>query len=63
MTYDSIATFSQVTSLLLFIAFFIGVLVYVFWPGNRQRFEAAQQSALGLPTKPAKSPTKQEGQS
>lgn len=59
MTYDTIATFSQVTSLLLFIALFIGVLVYVFWPGNRRRFDDAQHSALGLPKDAAKAPTKQ----
>ena len=48
MTYDTIATFSQVTSLLLFIALFIGVLAYAFWPGNRQRFEKLQRAALDL---------------
>ena len=48
MTYDTVATFSQVTSLLLFITLFFGVLVYAFWPGNRRRFEAAQRDALDL---------------
>ena len=61
MTYDTIATISQVTSLLFFIALFIGVLVYVFWPGNRQRFDDAQRSALGLQKNPAKSQAKQRG--
>ena len=48
MTYDTVATFSQVTSLLLFIALFFVVLAYVFWPGNRQRFDDIQRRALDL---------------
>jgi len=48
MTYDTIATLSQVTSLLMFIAMFIAVLVYALWPSNRPRFEAAQRRALDL---------------
>ena len=48
MTYDTIATISQVTSLLLFIAMFIGVVVYALWPSNGQRFEDAQRQALDL---------------
>lgn len=48
MSYDTVATWSQVTSLLLFIAIFGGVLVYAMWPSNKARFEAAQRSALDL---------------
>ena len=48
MTYDTVATFSQVASLLFFIAMFIGVIVYTFWPGNRQKFDEAQRKALDL---------------
>ena len=48
MTYDTVATFSQVSSLLLFIALFIGVVAYAFWPGNRQRFDRIQHTALDL---------------
>ncbi len=48
MTYDTVATFSQVASLLFFIAMFIGVIVYAFWPGNRQKFDEAQRKALDL---------------
>ena len=59
MTYDTVATFSQVASLLLFIALFVGVLAYAFWPGNRRRFDAIQRRALELNnTKPG-----DEGQS
>ncbi|HWE16253.1 MAG TPA: cbb3-type cytochrome c oxidase subunit 3 [Hyphomicrobiaceae bacterium] len=53
MSYDTVATFSQVTSLLIFIVLFAGVLAYAFWPRNRARFEAAQRRALGLDWKPA----------
>ena len=38
MTYDTVATFSQVTSLLFFFALFIAVVAYAFWPGNRGKF-------------------------
>jgi len=48
MTYDTVATFSQVASLLFFIAMFIAVLAYALWPGNRRRFDAAQRKALDL---------------
>lgn len=48
MTYDTVATFSQVVSLLMFIAMFIAVLVYALWPSNRGRFEAIQRCALDL---------------
>jgi cytochrome c oxidase cbb3-type subunit IV len=48
MTYDFVARFGQVTSLLLFVGIFLGVLAYVFWPGNRRRFDEAQKRALDL---------------
>ncbi len=48
MTYDTVATFSQVASLLLFIALFFVVLGYALWPKNRERFEKAQRAALDL---------------
>jgi cbb3-type cytochrome oxidase subunit 3 len=48
MTYDTVATISQVTSLLMFIAMFIGVLAYALWPANGPRFDEAQRSALDL---------------
>lgn len=48
MSYDTIAQFSQVTSLLMFIVMFLGVLAYALWPKNGPRFEAAQRRALDL---------------
>jgi len=53
VTYDTIATISQVTSLLMFIAMFAGVLAYALWPKNGPRFEDAQRRALDLGHKPA----------
>jgi cytochrome c oxidase cbb3-type subunit IV len=48
MTYETVATISQVSSLLLFIALFVGVLIYAVWPKNKPRFEDAQRRALDL---------------
>jgi cytochrome c oxidase cbb3-type subunit 4 len=50
MSYQLVAQISQITSLLMFIALFVGVLAYAFWPGNRDRFEKAQHNALDLET-------------
>jgi cytochrome c oxidase cbb3-type subunit IV len=53
MTYDTVATISQVASLLMFIAMFVGIVVYAVWPANRARFEKVQRHALDLDrTKP-----------
>ena len=52
MSYETIATFSEVTSLLMFIAMLAGVLAYALWPKNGPRFEDAQRRALDL-NKPA----------
>lgn len=48
MTYETIAAFSQVTSLLMFIAMFAAVVAYALWPANGQRFERIQHRALDL---------------
>jgi cytochrome c oxidase cbb3-type subunit IV len=48
MSYDSVATVSQVTSLLMFIGMFAAVLAYAFRPSNGARFERAQRAALEL---------------
>jgi cytochrome c oxidase cbb3-type subunit 4 len=46
MSYESATTLSQIIALLLFMGLFIGVLVYVFWPGNRKKFDAAAKLPL-----------------
>ncbi len=48
MSYEQVAAITQTTALLIFIVMSVLVLVYVFWPGNRERFEAAQKAALDL---------------
>jgi len=53
MTYETIATISQVASLLMFIAMFAAVLAYALWPRNGPRFERAQRRALDLHTGPS----------
>ena len=46
MTYDQVATTTQVAALLFFIALFIGVVIYAFFPGNKKRFEEDAKIAL-----------------
>ena len=46
MTYEQVASVTQVAALLIFIALFVCVLVYTFWPGNRKRFERAARLPL-----------------
>jgi len=46
MTYEQVASITQVAALLLFVALFVGVLIYAFWPGNKKRFEAAAKLPL-----------------
>jgi cytochrome c oxidase cbb3-type subunit IV len=48
MSYETVAAFSQVTSLLMFVAMFVAVLLYALWPANGPRFDAVQRSALDL---------------
>ena len=50
MTYDTVASISQVASLLMFAAMFLAVVAYALWPKNGARFERAQQRALDLET-------------
>ena len=46
MTYESATTFSQIAALVIFIALFLGVIVYVFWPGNKKKFDEAANLPL-----------------
>ena len=48
MTYETVAMLGQVTSLLMFIGMFVGVLAYALRPKNGPRFESAQRRALDL---------------
>ncbi len=46
MTYDQVASISQVVALLFFIALFAAVVIYAFWPGNKKRFDEAANLPL-----------------
>jgi cbb3-type cytochrome oxidase subunit 3 len=48
MSYESVVTWSQISSLVLFIGLFLIVIGYVLWPKNRDRLEAASRAALDL---------------
>jgi cytochrome c oxidase cbb3-type subunit 4 len=37
--YESVASMTRIIGLLFFVAMFIGVVVYAFWPGNKKQFE------------------------
>lgn len=50
MSYDTVATWSQVASLLMFIAMFAAVLIFALRPKNKMWFDAAQKRALDLDT-------------
>jgi cytochrome c oxidase cbb3-type subunit 4 len=46
MNYEQVASLTQAAALLLFMAIFIGVVIYAFWPGNKKRFEKDAQIPL-----------------
>ena len=46
MTYEQVASISQVAALLFFIALFAGVVIYAFLPGNKKRFDEAAKLPL-----------------
>jgi cytochrome c oxidase cbb3-type subunit 4 len=41
MSYEQVASISQVAALIFFMALFIGIVAYAFWPGNKKKFEEA----------------------
>ena len=46
MTYEAASrAFAESWSLVLFVALFIAVVVYAFWPGNKKQFDEAAQAA------------------
>jgi cytochrome c oxidase cbb3-type subunit IV len=46
MSYEQVASVSQVVALIFFVLLFAGVLLYAFWPGNKKRFEEAARLPL-----------------
>ena len=43
MDYETVVTITQVTAMLFFIALFLGIVIYVFWPGNKKKFDEASR--------------------
>jgi cytochrome c oxidase cbb3-type subunit 4 len=52
MTYEAASVLSQTVVLVLFVALFVIVLAYVFWPGNKKGFDEAAQLPLEDDDKP-----------
>lgn len=46
MTYEQVASISQVAALIFFIVLFAAVVLYAFWPGNKKRFDEAANLPL-----------------
>ena len=50
--HQSIVAFEKSWGLFYLIALSVGVLVYVFWPSNRKRFDRAKHSILDKDDRP-----------
>jgi cytochrome c oxidase cbb3-type subunit 4 len=46
MTYEWVRTMSGMTGLFIFIVLFAAVLIYVFKPGNKRKFDQASRIPL-----------------
>jgi cytochrome c oxidase cbb3-type subunit IV len=46
MTYEQATHFAQTWGLGLLVILFVGVLIYTFWPGNRDKFKDASRTPL-----------------
>jgi cytochrome c oxidase cbb3-type subunit IV len=46
MTYEAIRSWAGVVGLFIFVSMFALVILYVFWPGNKARFERARHLPL-----------------
>jgi cytochrome c oxidase cbb3-type subunit IV len=52
MTYEAASVLSQIVVLVLFVGLFIAIVAYVFWPGNKKKFDDAAQLPLDDDDKP-----------
>ncbi len=43
MEYETVVMFTQIVALLFFIALFAAIVIYVFWPGNKKKFDEASR--------------------
>ena len=50
--HDTLVLFSKTFGLFYLIAFSVAVLVYVYWPSNRRKFDRAAQAILQGEDKP-----------
>jgi cytochrome c oxidase cbb3-type subunit 4 len=50
--HDAIVAFSKSWGLFYLIALAVGVLVYVFWPSNRKKFDRAKKSIFDKDDRP-----------
>ena len=50
--YESLASFAQTWGLLLFIALFLGAVVYALWPKNQAKFDDAARIPLEENSRP-----------
>jgi cytochrome c oxidase cbb3-type subunit 4 len=46
MTHQTATVLSQTIGLILFVGLFVGILAYVFWPGNKAKFDEAAELPL-----------------
>ena len=51
-SHEAVVGFAKSWGLFYLFAFFIGVLVYAFWPSNRKRFDRAKHSILDKDDRP-----------
>jgi cytochrome c oxidase cbb3-type subunit IV len=52
MTYEAVSVLSQTVVLVLFVVLFVAIVAYVFWPGNKKKFDEAAQLPLDDDDKP-----------
>lgn len=46
MDYETMVTVTQSLALIFFFTLFVVVVAYVFWPGNKDKFERAARQPL-----------------
>ena len=54
LDHNSFVAFAKSWGLFYLIAFSIAVLIYVFWPANRKRFDRAKKSIFNNEDRPEK---------
>ncbi|MEO5330600.1 MAG: cbb3-type cytochrome c oxidase subunit 3 [Magnetococcus sp. YQC-5] len=52
MTTDEMLLFSRQFSLVLFFLLFVGIVLWAYWPKNKERFEKEARSILEEPDDP-----------